>query len=189
MRLAFYFCLISILTRNANAFLIDLNLNYFQGTFSQATKQTNFSAINSIGLFADLKKTGSGAGLYIGWSISMLSQKEVSPPDLDQNLSSNDMGPSVRWQIDKRRLFSLTTVYNIICKGSLNDGSTNKILNGESYLVKLAIEPAINETLYVGVAVNYYGAFYKTLTVSSNQTTINYNNTWFYPSISLSYRY
>lgn len=182
-------CIILLLSQNAGAFLLDLNLGLTQGSFDRSGEQTSSKANNALGLFANLSNSESSLGFNIGWYILSVSNKESFPPTINQSLTSNDMGPAIRWQIDRQKRFSLTLAYGIICKGNYDDGIVNENLSGESYLLKFAFEPEIAERYFLGVALNYYVANYKTLVLNSVQSDVAYKNSLFFPSLSFSYRY
>ncbi len=189
MRILFSIFFILTSLQSANAFLIDINSGILQGSFNRASEQTNSKSANSLGLYANLANSDSNLGLNIGWFMLSISNKESFPPTTNQTLTSNDMGPALRWQIDKGKKYSLTLAYGIICKGNFNDGTTDESLNGESYLLKFAVEPEIADRYFMGIGLNYYVASYKTRVVSSIQSDAGYKNTQIFPSLSFSYRY
>lgn len=180
---------IFFLSFSAKAFLFDLNSGILQGSLNRSTDQSTSRSLNSLGLFAHLGKSENSSGLLLGWYVLSVSNKDSLPPSIDQTLTSTDMGPAVRWQIDKHQIFSLTYAYGIICKGQYKDNSIDEKLVGESHFVKLAAEPEVTEHFFIGGAINYYTSSYKTSTVNSVQSDVNYKNTWIYPSISFSFRY
>ncbi len=182
-------CLALVLTPTVQAFVLDLNSGILQGRFDRNTTQTNAIAINSVGLFANLSKSESNLGVNLGWYVTAVSIKESYPTSSSYTLTSNDMGPAVRWQIGKNNTFSLTFVYGLIYKGNYGDGAVDESLTGESYLVKFAFEPALSERYFIGAGINYYAANYKTSIVNSVQNEVSYKNMLIYPSLSFSYRY
>ncbi len=182
-------CLVLLLTPTVHAVVLDLNLGILQGSFDRDTLQTNARLINSVGMFANLSKAESNLGINLGWYITAISIKESYPSSINQTLTSNDMGPAVRWQIDKHNRFSLTFVYGVICKGQYSDGVVDESLTGESYLFKFAFEPELSERYFIGGAINYYAANYKIKIINSVQSDISYKNTLIYPSLSFSYKY
>lgn len=181
--------LILFLAQNSQAFLLDINSGILQGGFTRTTDQSSSRLVNSLGVFANLSKSDTGAGVNLGWYILSVTNKDVYPATINQTLTSSDMGPAVRWQFDKRRQLSLTLAYGIICKGNYTDDSVNENLSGTSYFLKFAFEPEFAERYYIGVALNYYAANYTSMLVGSAQSDISYKNTWIYPSLSFSYRY
>lgn len=176
-------------TTPAFALLLDINSNVSLGNLTTSSAQTSNKMVNAFGVFANLSRKEASSRLQIGWYILSFSSKDYIPSVVNQTLDSSDMGPAVRWDIDKRGFYSLTFAYGVICKGSLYDGSTTSSLSGVSYLVKASIEPQITDRLYIGGAINYYSATYDTSVVGSTQSTISYQNNLIYPSISLAYRY
>ena len=183
------FILIQILSQNANALLFDLNLGVLQGSFDHSGEQINSKSVNSLGLFSNLSNSESMLGINIGWYMLAVTSKEVFPPTVNQSLTSNDMGPAIRWQIDRQKRFSLTMAYGIICRGSYSNGIVDESLTGESYLLKFAIEPEFSDKYFIGFGLNYYVANYKTLVLNSVQSNVSYKNSLFFPSLSFSYRY
>lgn len=183
------FCLILIFSNYARAFLLDINSGILQGSFNHITDQSSSKSVNSMGMFASLSKTDTGSGLFIGWYMSALAIKDVFPGSINNTLNSSDMGPALRWQIDAKKITSLTFAYGILCKGSFNDGTTDESLSGESLLVKFAVEPEIGDKFFLGVGLNYYSANYKTSVTNSIQSEVGYKNTLIFPSLSFSFRY
>lgn len=184
-----FFILVFAVSLQSHAVLLDIGSGIFQGSFEHTSEQTNSKSQNAFGVFANLSNATNYVGVNIGWYMFSFSSKENFPSAIDHSLSSNDMGPALRWQIDKQKLYSLTLAYGIICRGGYNDGSTDEALTGESYLLKFAVEPMVTERVFVGVGLNYYVANYKTSVVNSLQSEVSYKNTIFYPSLSFSYRY
>lgn len=172
-----------------HAILIDLNSGILQGSFNRTTDISNSRSINSVGIYANLGKSDGGYIFFLGWNISTLNNQDNFQGVLNQKITSSDMGPAFRWQIDRRQLFSLTYAYGIICKGVYDDTLVTENLTGESHHLKFSIEPEIFEHFFIGVGINYYSSNYKTVIINSVQSEINYKNSLMYPSLSLSYRY
>lgn len=173
---------------NSFAVVADLNLGLAQGGFSRVTDQNVTRSINSFGIFANLGKPDANSGFLLGWYMSAIKNSDAFPGVIDQTLTSSDMGPSFRWQTLNRQIFSVTYAYGIICKGNFSDSTVSEEINGESHLLKLAIESNLSERFVIGIAVNLYTANYKTSLINSVQSSVSYKNNWTYPSISLSYR-
>lgn len=191
IRIFLLFVLSSVLGANSYAFLMDLNLGIMQGSFSRATDQNISRSSNSLGLFANLGKPEANSGVLLGWSISAIRNTDKYQGILDQTTTSSDMGPAFRWQTQNqnKQIFSVTYAYGIIAKGNFTDITTSEELNGESHLIKLAIEAYLSEKFLIGFAINFYNANYKTSLVSSIQSSVSYTNNLTYPSLALSYNY
>lgn len=175
--------------QQAHALFIDFGSNLSLGNFNYTTAQTNNKTFTNAGLFANLSKAEYTARVQIGWYLLSYSGQENFPGSITQTLNSNDMGPALRWSIDRRGRFSVTAVYGVICKGTLSDGTTSESLSGESLLIKFTIEPDVSERFFIGGALNYYSASYKTSVIGTTQSNVNYQNNYIFPSLSLSYRY
>ncbi len=187
MKSFFIFILLLAGVSKSFAVVADLNLGIAQGSFSRATDQSVARSINSVGIFANLGKSDASSGYLLGWYMSTIRNTETFQGVLDQTLTSSDMGPCFRWQIQNRQNFSITYAYGIISKGSFSNGTVTEDINGESHLLKFAIESNLSDRILIGLALNFYSANYKTSLVSSVQSNVSYTNGWTYPSISLSY--
>lgn len=182
------FILLILAVSSSFAVVADLNLGIAQGGFAKGTDQNISRSINSLGVFANLGKSDATSGWLLGWYMSSVNNSDAFQGVLNQTLTSSDMGPSFRWQTQARQIFSVTYAYGIICKGNFSDATVTEELNGESHLLKMAIETNLSDRFLIGLALNYYAATYKTSLISSVQSSVSYKNTWTYPSISLSYR-
>lgn len=173
---------------SAHAVLFDLNMNLDQGGFDHTNNIKTDSSIYQLGIYSLLGKNEGKNAVYLGWNIVSYSSKQTETSGQDLSLTSSDMGPSFRWQV-KPQLFSLTYTYGIICKGKFSDTVVNEELNGTSHILKAAIEPQITDNYYLGFALTYYAASYKTSLQNSTQTDISSKSSKIYPSISMSFRY
>lgn len=189
MKSILFFSALLFWVNKSKAIVADLNLGLLQGGFSRAADQNVGRSYNSAGIFANLGKAESDSGFLLGWYMSSIRNTEVFQGVLDQTLTSSDMGPAFRWQIQNKQIFSITFAYGIICKGNFSDLLGTEEINGESYLIKMAMETYLTERFLLGIALNSYSANYKTSLVGSIQSSVGYKNSWTYPSISLSYRY
>ena len=104
------------------------------------------------------------------------------------SLSSLDMGPFLKWVIDRKRTFALSLGYNILATGSYNNGSQNAELSGTSILASFDITPEVSENLYIGVKFNYLAMSYAKSVVGSASSDVSYSRTVIFPSLSISWR-
>ena len=188
MKNIFIFVLILVFFQTSYAVVADMNLGLIQGGLSRATDQNIGRSINSLGIFANLGKTDASTGYLLGWYMSSVKSTDSFAGVIEQTLNSGDMGPAFRWQTTARQTFSFTYAYGIISKGNFSDGSVTEEINGESHLLKFAIESNVSDRFLVGLALNLYTANYKTSLVNSVQSSVGYKNNWTYPSLSVSFR-
>lgn len=172
----------------AQAFLVDLNLN----NSTDALKTTSDSNISkqfySLGLFGDIGKTNYGS-FYFGWYAISFAQKNEMGTSESETYSTLDMGPVFRWSMDRRRIFSLSLMYAVSCKGKYKSASLDETISGSSYFIKISMEPDVTDSLSLGVSFNYYTSSYNLSVSNSTESTISYTNNSMFPSLSLNYRF
>lgn len=181
------FILLLINAGKSYAVMTDLNLGIAQGGFVRTTDQSVARSLNSIGIYANLGKSDAASGFLMGWYMTSIRNTNSFQGVLDQTLVSSDMGPSFRWQIQSKQLFSITYAYGIICRGNYSDGTVDEKINGESHLIKFAMESYISEKFLIGIALNLYSANYKTSVINTVESSVDYKNSWTYPSLILSF--
>jgi hypothetical protein len=142
----------------------------------------------SLGILADLSKSDN-ARINFGFNVLSVSSKSEIGTNASETFSSIDMGPSLRWTIDSRKLFSLTAVYSVYGKGKYETAVKSETINGTSYYMKFSVEPQMTDNLYLGFAVNYYASTYGTSVSNSVESTVSYKSSWIFPSFSLALRY
>lgn len=173
-----------LIAGTAQAVLLDLNVGFSQGGYSAASEQSSSAMFSSFGIFAKLGKADSGAGISMGWAAVSLSTKDEFQGTIEQTVKSNDTGPAIRWQFDEAQIFSLSYIYGLVCKGKSSNGVTEDTLEGDSQLIKFAIEPPLNRNFSIGFAINSYTANYKKIIINNLQSDVGYKNNWVYPSLS-----
>ncbi len=180
--------LLTCFSFKAQAIVLELNSGIANASLTSASNSSNAISVNNFGIFASLTK-GEGAGVLLGWYISSVTNKVEVSGTVDQSLSSSDMGPVLRWQIDKKKMFSISYAYHVLCKGTLTTNGSAEDLTGTSSLIKFAVEPELGDDFFIGVGLNMYSASYSISTVNSTQSSVGYSNSIMYPSISMAYRF
>ncbi len=171
----------------SQAFLLDFNLDAFDGNLSTTSDSKNSRLFGSIGLMADLSKSDS-VRINFGFSLINVHLKNELGSNASESLTSLDMGPSIRWNIDDHKLYSLSAVYGVFAKGKYESSGISQSLTGNSYYFKFAIEPEVSERIHLGFALNYYSVQYGSAVINSVESSVAYKNSWFFPSISLAFR-
>lgn len=178
-----------LICQNVDAALIEGNFNIFQGTLSRTETHKNAKTFASFGIFVNLNR-GEKARYFAGWYVMSVSSTDDLSPSINEKLTSSDMGPAFRWNIDRNSMFSATFAYGILCKGKYStDGGTDEDLSGSSYLLKVAMEPEVAENFNIGIAINYYNANYNKKVINSTESSVSEKNTWMFPSLSLAWRF
>ena len=180
---------VCIIGSSAQAFILDVNTTIFQDSQTTATDAKSSRSMYNIAAYGDLSRAG-GAGFHLGWSVFSVAQKTELGATTSEELKSLDMGPALRWSIDRNRIYSLTVVYGVTAKGSYSSGSaTSQDIRGTQLFAKIAVEPPLNDNWHAGFAINYYSTSYNLAVSNSTETTISYKNNWIFPTISISYHY
>ena len=105
------------------------------------------------------------------------------------NYSSFDMGPGLRWNIDKNNMLSVTAAYGYLAKGTYSQGSTSETWEGTSLFGQFAIQiPVRDQKFFAGLSLNYYAANYSTKIVGSLNSSISTQKTWIFPMVTLTWR-
>lgn len=181
----FLICYFSVLGFAKAEALIDIGATYSGDTFTTASASTstqyfyNFSALFNL----DRRMTWN-----LGWTFFGISQTNSSD-GVSTNYASLDMGPALRWNIDKAGIFSLTAAYGYLSKGTFSSGSTSENWEGGSLLGQFAIQaPIKEEKFYIGLSFNYYAATYTKKVVSSVESSNDAQKSWIFPMLSLTWR-
>lgn len=125
----------------------------------------------------------------VGWSVFGISQSAVVGSTTTA-YSSMDMGPAIRWNIDRSGIFSATLAYGYLARGTYSaTGGTDEKWEGTSYFAQFATQiPVRDDKFYIGLSLNYYGANYSLKTVSNLESSNDAQKTWIFPMISFTWR-
>ncbi|HEY8272615.1 MAG TPA: hypothetical protein VIG33_17105 [Pseudobdellovibrionaceae bacterium] len=123
----------------------------------------------------------------VGWSVLGISQTSTLD-GATATYSSFDIGPALRWNIDKAGIFSMTLAYGYLAKGQYNSGNTLETWTGSSYFGQFAVQAPIADKLYVGFSLNYYAAGYSKKVVDSVESSSTAQKNWIFPMISFTWR-
>jgi len=164
---------------------IDLGFAYSADTLYKTTDKTNTEYFYNADLLFNLDNRKKW---NVGWSVFGISQ---SSADASTNTvySSMDMGPALRWNIDRAGVYSMTVAYGYLARGTYSvTGSADEKWEGSSYFGQIAAQIPIYEKIHVGVSLNYYGANYSLKTISNVESANDAQKTWIFPMISLTWR-
>lgn len=124
---------------------------------------------------------------YTGFHANQFAAQDSQSSTTTQ-LSSLDMGPFVKWVVDRRRVMVVGAGFNVISKGTYSTGSANSELTGTSLLGSLEIAPEVSENWHIGVKFSYYSIGYTKSTSTSSASDISYSRNLIFPSLVISFR-
>lgn len=165
--------------------LLDFGATYSGDTFT-ATSQTQTTQYfyNVSALFA----LDRSMRWTVGWTFFGISKAETAE-SVTSNYSSLDMGPALRWNIDKGNMFSLTGAYGYLAKGIYTLDSVSERWEGTSLFGQFAVQIPVQEgRLSLGLSLNYYAASYSKKIVNSVESTHSAQKSWIFPMLSLTWR-
>jgi len=165
--------------------MLDLGFAYSGDTLHKTTDSANTQYFYNIDALFNLD---GRARWNVGWSVFGISQTS-SVDTTTTAYSSMDMGPALRWNIDRSGIFSMTLAYGYLAKGTYSaTGGTDEKWEGTSTFAQFATQIPMNDKFFIGVSLNYYGANYSQKTVSSVESTNDATKTWIFPMISMTWR-
>lgn len=162
----------------------------FNGYFATDTFTTSSAAqynktFYALDLYANLENKHY---LFAGFHVDQVAMTENNGTTT-LTLTSMNMGPMFLWLMDKRKIFSLALGYNLVAKGSYNDGSSTAELVGTGLWSTLGAMPEIGENFYLGLKLNYYSLNYSRSIVGSASSDVAYTRTLVFPSVGFAWRY
>jgi hypothetical protein len=186
MKKIFFFlicCLFSVSALADTQF--DLGFAYSADTLHKTTDNSNTSTFYNVDVLFNLDNRKAW---NVGWTVFGISQT-AAVGSTTTTYSSMDMGPVLRWNIDRAGMFSTTLAYGYLARGTYGaTGATDEKWEGTSYLAQLAAQIPLGEKFYMGVSLNYYGASYSTKTVSNVESTNDSTKTWIFPMFSMTWK-
>lgn len=184
----FLFLILTFNLISASAFaeaLIDVGAAYSADTLTTSSDSANTQYFYNVSALFNLDRR---ARWNMGWVFFGISQTSTAA-SVDTTYTSLDMGPALRWNIDKGGIFSLTAAYGYLAKGTYSSGSTEEDWEGTSLFGQFSIQaPISEEKLYIGLSINYYAANYTQKTVSNVESSTDTQKTWIFPMVSLTWR-
>ena len=131
---------------------------------------------------------GQKKSFFIGWALYNVGTKdEVNLGK--SNYSTQDMGPSFRYQFGHGGLYFVNFVYGIQTKTAYDSGGTADSWLGTNYLLQFGVSPEISESFSVSFAYNMFTGAAKTKVVSSVQTDVSYSKALMAPTLGLIYKW
>lgn len=181
--------LVSVLMLSSGSARADVALD-FGATFSSdslALASTSTNSQNFYNLSA-LFNLDSKMTWNVGWMVFGIGQTS-SAASVTTTYSSFDMGPSFRWNIDKKGIFSLTLTYGYLAKGKYASGAVSEDWDGSSFLVQAAaLAPVRDDKFYIGLSLNSYTGSYTQKTVANTKSAVSATKSWVFPMITATWR-
>lgn len=179
-----FFCLLVTGFAQADP-LLDFGFVYSGETFNTTASSSDTQYFYNASLLFNLD---TGQRCFIGWNVFGISQASVAA-STTTNYSSLDMGPSIRWNIDKAGTYSLTGTYGYLAKATYSSGSSSENWEGSSLLAQFAIQAASGrQKIFLGLSLNYYSATYTKKVVSRVESSNSAQKSWIFPMITLTWR-
>ncbi|WP_413288510.1 hypothetical protein [Bdellovibrio sp. HCB337] len=165
--------------------LIDLGFTYSADTLNADAESSSTQYFYNANFLFNIDRKMQWT---VGWTVLGISQTG-SVDSTNTTYSSFDIGPALRWNIDKNGIFSTTVAYGYIAKGTYTSGSTNETWEGTSLFGQFSFQaPIRDDKFYIGVSLNYYAATYATKTVSGVESSTDATKSWIFPMISFTWR-
>lgn len=165
--------------------MIDFGFAYSADSLHKTTDSTNTNTFYNTDLLFNLDNRRR---FNVGWSVFGISQTSAQATTTT-TYSSMDMGPAIRWNIDRGGIFSTTFAYGYLARATYAaTGATDEKWEGTSYFAQMAAQIPMGEKFYIGVSLNYYGASYSTKTVSNVESSTDSTKTWIFPMFSMTWK-
>jgi hypothetical protein len=176
-------CLLSV---SASAdMMFDLGFAYSGDTLHKSGDNSNTQTFYNVDVLFNIDSRKSW---NVGWSVFGISQSTTQSAT-NTSYSSMDMGPTLRWNIDRSGMFSTTLAYGYLARGAYGTtGASSEKWEGTSYLAQIAAQIPVLEKFYIGLSLNYYGANYSTKIVSNVESSNDARKTWVFPMMSLTWK-
>ena len=149
---------------------------------------TSASSSKSMYLFNVQFAINSKKSLRIGWALySVTTVDEVN--NQKSNYTTQDMGPSIRYEFGHAGLYYVNFVYGIQVKTTYDSGSTSQTWLGTNYLTQFGVSPEISDSFSVNFAFNYFSGAATTKVVTTTQTDVSYSKAFMTPTVGLTYKW
>lgn len=127
------------------------------------------------------------ANAYFGFRGQSFSSAEKSA-GVATSYTSIEVGPMVKYCFGDKKWLSLTAAYLFSAKAKYKTETATADWSGASYIVAAGIAPKVGKNFYFGFNLNYYSASYTTETISSTTVTAPRSRSYFFPTLTLSWR-
>ncbi|MGZ3742671.1 MAG: hypothetical protein ACXWRE_08300 [Pseudobdellovibrionaceae bacterium] len=164
--------------------LLDFGAYFSTDTFKTSTDSANTQYFYNFDVLFNLDHSKQW---NMGWTVFGISQKNTLA-GVESAYSSFDIGPALRWNIDKPGIFSFTLAYGYLAKGQYTSGTTPEAWTGTSYLGQFAMQAPVGESFFLGFSLNYYAASYSKKVVNSIESSNTAQKSWIFPMISFTWR-
>jgi len=171
---------------NATALLgLDYILFTDKSTVETTTSATSAKSmyVFNIGFTINQKKS-----VYLGWSLyNVTSKDEVN--EQKSNYSTQDMGPSLRYEFGRGGLYYINFIYGIRTTTNYDSGGTVEQWLGTNYLLQLGVSPEVAENFQVSFTFNYFSGSAAKKLVSDVQTSVSYSKAFMTPTVGFNYKW
>lgn len=178
-------CLVYSQLAQADA-LLDFGVIYNGDTFSTSTASTETKYFYNAGLMFNLE---SQRRWYVGWTVFGISQTNTLGT-ADTSYTSLDMGPILRWNIDRAGIYSMSAAYGYLARGTYAvTGSSSEAWEGTSLLGQIAVQAPFREAKFsIGATLNYYSATYTKKIVNRTESSNSSQKSWIFPMLTVTWR-
>lgn len=181
-----FFCILISSLSQATALL---SLDYILFTDKNTVEANTSTSSNKSMYVANLGFTiNQKKNFYIGWTLYNVATKD----DVNQqksNYSTQDMGPSLRYEFGRSGLYFVNLVYGVRTQTNYDSGGTAEQWLGTNYLIQFGVTPEIAENFVVSFAFNYFSGSSAKKLVSDVQTSVSYSKAFMTPTIGIAYRW
>lgn len=126
--------------------------------------------------------------VYLGWGLFNVTTKdEVN--EQKSNYTTQDMGPSLRYEFGRSGLYYLNFVYGIRTKTTFDSGGDTEEWLTTNYLLQLGVAPELSESTVISFAFNYFSGGASKKVVNDTQTSVSYTKAFMAPTIGLAYKW
>lgn len=126
--------------------------------------------------------------LYFGWSVYSVITKDETNNQFS-NYTTQDMGPSFRYEFGRGGWYFLSFVYGIRTQTSFDTGGTAEEWLGTNYLFQAGVAPELSESFQVVFAFNYFSGGATKKLVSGVQTDVTYSKAFMTPTVGITYKW
>ncbi len=166
-----------------------LGLDYILFTDKNTVESTTSSASSKTMYLINVQfGVGQKKSFFIGWALYNVGTKD-DVNSQKSNYSTQDMGPSFRYEFGHGGLYFINFVYGIQTKTAYDSGGTADAWLGTNYLLQFGVSPEISESFSVSFAYNMFTGTAKTKVVSSVQTDVSYSKAFMAPTLGLIYKW
>tara|TARA_B110001454_G_C12723312_1_gene436626 strand:- start:41223 stop:41795 length:573 start_codon:yes stop_codon:yes gene_type:complete len=180
------FCILISSLSHASAIL---GLDYILFTDKNTVEANTSSSSNksmyvfNLGFTINQKKS-----FYFGWSVYSVITKDETNNQFS-NYTTQDMGPSFRYEFGRGGWYFLSFIYGIRTQTSFDTGGTEETWLGTNYLFQAGVSPELSESFHVVFAFNYFHGGSTKKLVSDTQTDVTYSKAFMTPTLGVTYKW